>query len=110
MKSEHRHELKTNELERIASEWGRVSEEYVHKHTNQILIAAAVVVVAIIALVYWRFSTGSVDTQAWQALSNASTPADFGTVADKYAGTPVAAWARLREGEAQLSSGIRLLF
>jgi len=36
--------------------------------------------------------------------------ADYGTVADKYAGTKVAPWARLREGEAELSSGIRLLF
>ncbi len=36
MKSEHRHELKTNELERIASDWGHASERYVQTHTNQL--------------------------------------------------------------------------
>ena len=43
-------------------------------------------------------------------LSDAQSTADYGTVADKYAATKVAPWARLREGEAELSSGIRLFF
>ena len=42
MKSEHRHELKTNELERIASDWGHASERYV-QNTRISLIVAAVV-------------------------------------------------------------------
>jgi nitrogen fixation-related uncharacterized protein len=110
MKSEHRHELKTNELERIASDWGHASERYVHDHTNQLVVAAVVVVAIIIGAIYWRMSAGTVDRQGWRALSDAQSTADFGTVADKYAATKVAPWARLREGEAELSSGIRLLF
>jgi len=110
MKSEHRHDLKTNELERIASDWGHASERYVQTHTN-LLVAAAVVLVAVaIGVIYWRMSSGSYDRQGWRALSDAESTADYGTVADKYAGTKVAPWARLREGEAELSSGIRLLF
>ena len=63
-----------------------------------------------IGVIYWRMSSGRIDRQGWRALSDANSTADYGTVADKYAGTKVAAWARLREGEAELSSGIRLLF
>jgi hypothetical protein len=110
MKSEHRHELKTNELERIASDWGHASERYVHQHTNQLVVAAIVVVVLLVAFIYWRMSAGALDSQGWRAFADAQSTADYGTVADKYAGTKVAAWARLREGELELSSGIHLLF
>lgn len=110
MKSEHRHELKTNELERIASDWGHASERDVQDHTNQLIVAAVVVVAIIIGAIYWRMSSGSADRQGWRALSDAQSTAEYGTVAEKYAATKVAPWARLREGEAELSSGIRLLF
>jgi hypothetical protein len=110
MKSEHRHELKTNELERIASDLGHASERYVHQHTNTLVLAVVVVVALVIGVIYWKFSAGSFDSQGWRALSDAGSTADYGTVADKYAGTKVASWARLREAEAELSSGIRLMF
>ena len=110
MKSEHRHELKTNELERIASDWGHASERYLHEHTNQLIAGAVALVVLIIGVIYWRTSAGSYDSQGWRALSDAQSTADYGTVADKYAGTKVAPWARLQEGENELSSGVRLLF
>jgi hypothetical protein len=110
MKSEHRHELKTNELERIASDWGHASEQYVQQHTNQLIAAAVVVIAIVIGAIYWRTAAGSYVSQGWRALSDAQSTADFGTVADKYAGTKVAPWARLQEGEAELSSGVRALF
>src|ERR1700674_5627923 len=100
MKSEHRHELKTNELERIASDWGHASERYVHQHTNQLVLAVVVLVAVVIGGIYWKISSGSFDSQGWRALSDAASPADYGTVADKYAGTKVASWALLREAEA----------
>lgn len=110
MKSEHRHELKTNELERIASDWGHASERYVHEHTNLLVAAAIVLIAVVIGIIYWRMASGSYDRQGWRALSDAQSTADYGTVADKYSQTKVAPWARLREGEAELTSGIRLLF
>jgi hypothetical protein len=110
MKSEHRHELKTNDLERIASDWGHASERYVHQHTNLLIAGAVALVVLVIGGLYWRTSSGSYDSQGWRALSDAQSTADFGTVADKYAGTKVAQWARLQEGENELSSGVRLFF
>ena len=63
MKSEHRHELKTNELERIASDWGHASERYLHEHTNLLIAGAVALVVLVIGVIYWRTSAGSYDSQ-----------------------------------------------
>jgi hypothetical protein len=110
MKSEHRHELKTNELERIASELGHTAEHYVQD--NWMLLAAAVVLIALGAggFVYWRTSSGVAGQQGWREFASASKAADYGNVADKYSGTVPAAWARLLEGEMELNSGIRSSF
>jgi hypothetical protein len=110
MKSEHRHELKTNELGRLTSEWGHTAEHYVQE--NWILLAVAVVAIAVGAggIVYWRSSTGVAGQQGWRELAAATKAADYGNVADKFAGTVVGAWARLMEGEIELNSGIRASF
>jgi hypothetical protein len=110
MKSEHRHELKTNELERIASEWGHTAEHYVQD--NWMLLAAAVVVIAIGAggLVYWRSSSGTAGQQGWREFASATKASDFGNVADKFPGTAAGSWARLMEGEIELNSGVRSSF
>ncbi len=110
MKSEHRHELKTNELERIASEWGHSTERYIQD--NWMLLAVAVVVILLGAggVVYWRSSSGSAGQQGWREFASAAKAADYGNVADKYSGSVPAAWARLLEGEMELNSGIRSSF
>jgi len=83
MKSEHRHELKTNELERIASEWGHSTERYIQD--NWMLLAVAVVVILLGAggVVYWRSSSGSAGQQGWREFASAAKAADYGNVADK---------------------------
>jgi hypothetical protein len=110
MKSEHRHELKTNELERIASEWGHTAEHYVQE--NWIVLVAAVVLVAISVggVVYWRSASGVAGQQGWREFAAATKAADYGNVADKYPGTVAGSWARLMEGEFELSSGVRSSF
>lgn len=110
MKSEHRHELKTNELERIASEWGHTAERYVQD--NWMLLAVAVVAIAIGAggLVYWRSSSGVAGQQGWREFASANKASDFGNIADKFPGTAAGSWARLMEGEIELSSGVRSSF
>ncbi len=110
MKSEHRHELKTNELERLASELGHTAESYVQQ--NWMLLVAAVVVVAlgVGGVVYWRSSSSVAGQQGWRDFASASKAADYGNVADKYSGSVAASWARLLEGEMELTSGIRSSF
>jgi hypothetical protein len=110
MKSEHRHELKTNELERLATEWRRTSEDYVQHHKVQLAGVAVVLLLAVIAYFYWTASSSGVDSQGWRAMAKAGTAAQFGDIADKYAGKKLASWARLQEGESDLFSGIRLSF
>lgn len=110
MKSEHRHELKTNELERIASEFGHATEHFLHQYRNQLIVAVVAVVIAAVGLLFWRNAAGAGDRQGWRALADARSAADFATVADKYPGTKVAAWARLQEAEAELYSGVQMMF
>jgi hypothetical protein len=116
MKSEHRHELKTNELERIASEWGHTAERYVHENLALLIVAVVVVLVAAGGVVYWRSSSGVTGQQEWREFADASladgtkAAADYGNVADKYSGTVAGSWARLMEGEMELASGVRSSF
>src|SRR5579863_4332876 len=105
MKSEHRHDLKTNELGRITSGVTRASEKYVHEHTNQLVIAIVAVIAIGIGVIYWVSASGSSDREGWRELSAATSADGFGKVAAKFPGTKVAQWARLREGEADLYSG-----
>lgn len=110
MKSEHRHELKTNELERIASEWGHSAEHYVHDNLWLLVVAAVAVALGAGGVVYWRSASGSAGQQGWREFAIASKTADYGNVADKYPGTVAGSWARLLEGEMELSNGIRSSF
>jgi hypothetical protein len=110
MKSEHRHELKTNELERIASNWGHTAERYFHENLTVLVIAAVAIAAVAGGLVYWRSASGVAGQQGWREFASAAKTEDYGNVADKYAGTPAGAWARLMEAEMELSSGIRASF
>jgi len=110
MKSEHRHELKTNELERIASEWGHSTERYIQDNWMLLAVAVAVILLGAGGVVYWRSSSGSAGQQGWREFASAAKAADYGNVADKYSGSAPEAWARLLEGEMELNSGIRSSF
>ena len=110
MKSEHRHELKTNELGRIASEWSHTAEQYVHENLALLMAAVVVILLGAAGLVYWRSSTGTAGQQGWREFANATKASDYGNVADKFSGTVAGAWARLLEGEMELTSGIRSSF
>jgi len=61
-------------------------------------------------VVYWRSATGVAGQQGWREFAAANKAADFGNVADKYPGTIAGSWARLMEGEMELSSGVRSSF
>jgi hypothetical protein len=106
MKSEHRHELKTNELRRISAHAG----EYLQQHANQILIGLTVVLLVAAGAIFWMRSTGATATSGWSAMVSANSAEAFQNVADRYRGTAVADWARLRAAENNLENGLRLSF
>lgn len=106
MKSEHRHELQTNELGRIVDQVGGVFDRY----ANQIMIGACAVAVAAAAFIYWSRTSRARDASAWSDLAGAHQAEEFLAVWEAHPGTIAAQWARLQEGEARLGEGIQLSF
>src|SRR5438874_11255668 len=76
MKSEHRHELKTNELGRLTSDFRRTSERYVHEHRNTALAVAAAVAIGVVGLLFWMNRLGSIEREGWRAVAAAGKGAD----------------------------------
>ncbi len=74
-----------------------------------------VLLVVVVAGVYGAYSimqSRSYESAAtaWSKFGNAQSAADYGEVAKEFSGSEVGLWARVAEGEAELSDGIRLQF
>lgn len=106
MKSEHRHELKTNDLGRWASQVSESAEKY----TNQIIAGIVGVMLIAAIAIYWQRSSKAAASAGWNEMAAAQSAEDFANIADKYPGTAAAAWALLREAELHLGTGMRLAF
>lgn len=107
MKSEHRHELKTNDLGRIALESWQSVESWSREHKNHLILSAVVVVVLVVGAIVWSQSSGSASTAGWGEIAAARTAEDFANIADNYPGTAAAAWAKLKEAESYLRDGVQ---
>ena len=110
MKSEHRHELAENDLEVFINKMRARFAEAMELHGNRIMLWASAVLLLIAAFVFYQNNSGSANAEGWAALSSARNAEDLATVADSYKGTPVGQWARLREGEQYMQSGLTLMF
>lgn len=106
MKSEHRHELKENDLGKLTMH----AQGFFEKHGNQVLLGAIGAVLLIGGLTFWFTSSSSKATAGWSKYSEASTATDFAEVADAFPGTEVAQWSRLNEAENYLFNGLQLTF
>ena len=105
MKSDHRHELKTNELGRLLDH----AKPFFDRYSNYLLIGLAVAVV-IVAVAVFRWSSTSSGELAWAGILKAENAEHYATVADDYPKSQAAGWARLREAESHLNNGIHLAF
>jgi hypothetical protein len=109
MKSEHRHELQTNELGKFTEKLG----SFLEVHGNRLMIGICVVSLVASGIIYWVRTTRNTDAAAWRELSSAiaaNKADDFKDVWNAHRGTPAGLWARLREGESRLSLGVQRLF
>jgi len=106
MKSEHRHDLKTNELRKFAEQFGPFFE----RNGNRLLWGLAVVILAVGAGIYWMRSSNAAAATGWTRIAECRTAEDFANVADNHRQTLVGAWARLSEAESYLQGGVRLSF
>jgi hypothetical protein len=103
MKSEHRHELAENDLSKAIN---RLLEK-AEPHSNKILLAALVVTVVVVAVVYGVKSTSGSRSAGFAELTGCETGDCFENVADEYPETAVGVWARLRAAEMYLADGIQ---
>lgn len=71
----------------------------------------AVALVTLFAVFSWVTNTGRAGSEeSWSKFAEAQNASDFADVATDYAGTEVAVWARLVEGEMLLREGVQLQF
>ena len=106
MKSEHRHDLKTNELRRLAEKMRPFFEEY----GNRVLLGLCGVILVAAVVIYWSRSSAASAGDAWTQFSAATNAEDYANVAEEFPGTQVAAWARLLEAQNHLGTGMQSMF
>lgn len=111
MDSQHRHELQQNELRKLTTKAAPFVEQYLW----HIVGVAAVTLVVFFGLVIWFSETSATTTEGWAQFDRVlhepnPTAGDFDEVAEKHPSSAVAAWARLKEADDYLKSGLREAF
>lgn len=106
MKSEHRHELQTNELGRVADQVGA----FFQTNGNKVMMWVCAGSLVLAAGIYWYRSTNVTESSAWALYSSARNADDYSDVWKNYKSSNAAPWARLREADSRLSNGIQLAF
>ncbi len=106
MKSKHRHELQTNELSKILAEL----KPWWDRHGTTVSWGLVVVLAVALGVLLWVRSTKASRAAAWSAFVGAQTPEDLEHVATDYAGSEVAAWAKLHAAERRLAEGMPLMY
>ncbi len=107
MKSQHRHELQTNELGKLL---GRVTPVVEKFGTTRNLFILCGIIVAVLAIIWRVLGSHSESELMWTQFMRCQNAKDFGNLADTFRDTNAGAWARLNEGELLLQSGIELCF
>ena len=112
MKADRRHELQTNELASLLTQ----GLERYRSYLPTAGAAAIAVLIAVVAVGFWRSSRSSSVANAWQEYYMAANAADMNQVTDrlreltaKYPDTEVYLWARLDLADAYCFEGKRKL-
>lgn len=106
MKSEHRHELQTNELGRYADQ----ITSFFQVHGNKVMMWVCAGSLVLAAGIYWYRSSNVTESSAWSQFSTARNADEYADVWNNYKSSNAAPWARLREADSRLSNGIQLAF
>lgn len=106
MKSEHRHDLQTNDLSKLLVQ----AEPFMEQYGVKILVAAGTAFVLFIGYLVWSSSQTSSEAEGWTRLAACTSTADFENVVEDFSGTRVADWALIHAAESHLQSGIRNSF
>ncbi len=106
MKSEHRHDLQTNDLSKVIAQAG----EFLQKNGQSLLIGLVAVIALVIAIAVYSSRSDTESAESWARLAAARLAEDYAKVADDYDGTSAGAWARLQASELNLEQGIQVAF
>ena len=103
MKTEHRHELKANDLQEVA-----VKVETFYERNAAALQWGIIAIAFLLAcgIYYWR-TTAAVEAAAWNELSQSETADQFAKVATDFEGSRAAGWAKLRAANSYLETYLR---
>lgn len=106
MKTEHRHELKANDLEVATLK----VESFYERHAASLqwgIIGVAFLIAC--GIYYWR-TTSALEAAAWNELSQSQSADDYAQVASDFSSSKAAAWAKLREANSYLETYLRDAF
>jgi hypothetical protein len=109
MKSEHRHDLQTNELGKFAEK----AAIYIDRHGNRLMIGICVAALALSGGIFWWRTESGNKLAAWSDLSTAIStgkPELLHDVWSDHPGTLPAMWAKVHEGETLLGRGVEAIF
>jgi hypothetical protein len=109
MKSEHRHELQTNELGKYAEKLAI----FLDVHGNRLMLGVCLACVPLAAFIYWYRTSTNNEAAAWRdfaAAVSSNQADDFLEVWDAHKSSPVGLWARVHEGESRLTQGVETMF
>ncbi len=103
MKTEHRHELKANDLEQATLK----VETYYERHAATLQWAIIGVAFVIACWIYYTRTTAATEAAAWNELSQSRSAEEYAQVASDFSGSKAAAWAKLREANSYLETYLR---
>lgn len=108
MKSDHRHDLQTNDLSKLTQKAWAATEE----HGLKIALVVCVLAVVVAAVRIYNHSAASTQAGAWREFGVSNSADEFIRLADKkeWQGTSAAKWSRLVGAEAKLTQAIQLMF
>ncbi len=111
MDSQHRHELQQNDLRKLTDKALPFAEKYA-LHIVGGVIALAVIAVGVF---FWINQSSAANATGWSQFDRVlhkpkASAGDFAEIAESHPGTPVAAWASLKEAEDYLKSGLQSAF
>jgi|SRR5579863_2636582 len=109
MKSEHRHDLQTNDLGKFAEKMA----VFIDVHGNRLMIGVCLACLPLAGFIYWWRSESNAQVAAWRDFSvaiNVDKAEEFHNVWKDHPDTAPAYWARVHEGEKWLSLGVQSMF
>lgn len=106
MKSEERHQLRTNDLSVVTTK----TVSFLEHHLEAVIAAACAVVVLIALAVWWSQSSVSNNSAGWTMLDSATSADELGTVADRFKGKLPGQWAQLKMLEQDLQIALPQMF